>query len=456
MESSSASSIFIIIIIVLVIIFFIVLFSFYIRGQFTSDTTTVPISTNIIDNREIGASVDGIYNLENGKDLADPAICNKAPTRLWQGKGTYPCNCLKPFYGPNCYRESYNAQYFAVGLTDINNIDVNDKTMLPADRLSFTYLNPNTLLQKIQVLCTQRCSDDTTCQGVYWESPPPPTKGTNQREGTCILLKGDVIMDPNAPLPTYDQNIDSNLYMKRPNTVKFPDYVFLYTGNPPSRYWIFDNLNNGNNKLARLRKNVPKVLNFIPTNEINYSELIGIYSSSPINIDSISNIINDPPSNVYIHYPDTPLNVPSSLFVNGSLYVLYTSYNSNGNNINNLPYNDISTTRSTLIVGLSTYQNGNNSYIPSQSPSQYISSQSPSQNITSQSPPQYISSQNPSQNITSQSQPQYISSQNPSQNITSQSQPQYIRSHRNNNIMTNDNMMTGESRNVTISKIEEL
>lgn len=210
--------------------------------------------------------VNGSVRYNNGLALGKhgAANCNKSNTRFWGYNSltqTNQCQCVSPFYGPECNLESFDQSYIAVGAIDPNQFEASLTPVQPVDRLSFplgTQLNntqPIDLTSPIDAptLCTNICTTDPDCYGVYYHPASPPDYGVgtistdsstnnlgnesinggiNQTENKpgCQLLYSLPIISTNQGPLIYDSQVQSTLFLRDGLYPIFPDRAFLYSG----------------------------------------------------------------------------------------------------------------------------------------------------------------------------------------------------------------------------------
>ena len=126
--------------------------------------------------------------------------CLAGPTREWttgQSITFNTCDCLDPFFGPECFRESYVDTYTSIGTPSQDNIIATFSDPQTVDRLSFPFTgNPGRLPDDEEslvpeIICTQLCDQDRTCLGVWWTQAEPPLFGIQQSESEkpkCQLI----------------------------------------------------------------------------------------------------------------------------------------------------------------------------------------------------------------------------------------------------------------------------
>ena len=256
---------------------------------------TPPVPLTIDD--FVGASTNGNFALaDNGQGFQDATSCKAAFTTHWnQTSGATTCECLNPFFGLNCFRESYDVTYFAVGNPTTTDVVVAEIDTFPADRLSFEFINDD--LPGTPIICSETCDENINCSGFVWTPPLPPTLGTQQRAsedpngaGVCTLLTGDVVVNPDIIIP-YDVRVDSTLYLKDVSSLIFTDRVFIYTNVLPNRFYLrtgLDTLASG--QMMPVIENQVLKLAFIPTKQYNTAGLTGIYADRLITSSDITQI----------------------------------------------------------------------------------------------------------------------------------------------------------------------
>lgn len=264
-------------IILIVVIVFFILFA-------TTDTTIAytPVNikiTPIKRNQDQGASQDGTFQLNNATAYPDQFSClvgqneNTAGNRYWTDK----CVCATPFYGSNCYLETFDQKYTAIGVPNQHDITTDMTTAVPANRLSFPHNNDTS-----QVICTQLCDSAEDCLGVLWT----PTSSKNianppiDQLPMCSLIKSEVIVHPGTNIP-YNRNEQSTLYLKNEIGPSFQDRVFLYRGQLNLRYWLLDYDKYENNISQTIYLRMMTNLNWIPTNVINTTGQINPIINGP-------------------------------------------------------------------------------------------------------------------------------------------------------------------------------
>lgn len=231
----------------------------------------------------IGASTDGVINVNNGINYSSSTTCNTGPTRNWGpiNSNTSGCRCLPPFYGSNCFQESYNSNYVAVGEPNMNDITLPPTTEYVVDRLSFPWTS-NQIPPPVQTICTEACQLDDTCTGVLWQAPSQPDMGTSSPSGVCTLLHGNLVVNDNATI-SYRPLEQSTLFLKQnyhAGAPWFSNQVFMYNGQLPLRYWLNSTYSSVTGRMIRLTEGQITTLSFRPRNIINDPLLYGIFNQN--------------------------------------------------------------------------------------------------------------------------------------------------------------------------------
>ena len=195
------------------------------------------------------------------------------PTREWittsQQKQTN-CECISPFFGGKCFRESYIDTYTAVGNPAEYNIEITIIDEETVDRLSFPFhQDPGQLPTGVEpsideILCTNLCDQREDCIGIVLKQGDPPDFGIDQGVSTssenknqkpkCTLLSNQVVVKPGKNIP-YSINQDATLYLKSDQDPVFKDRVFVYAGVKPLRYWLVDEFRNFESQSRAMYKN---------------------------------------------------------------------------------------------------------------------------------------------------------------------------------------------------------
>lgn len=202
-------------------------------------------------NDTTGSSENGTVKLNNGAAYLDSASCSAGPTREWttgQSITFNTCDCLKPFFGPECFRESYIDTYTSIGTPAQSNIVATFGQTQIVDRLSFPFTgNPGRLPDEdespiSEIICTKLCDQDQSCLGVWWTQAEPPLFGIDlpvNQKARCQLISDQIVVKPGTNIP-YSSTVDSVLYLKKDVEPEFKDRVFVYQGQKPLRYWTVD------------------------------------------------------------------------------------------------------------------------------------------------------------------------------------------------------------------------
>ena len=317
--------------IIAIMILFLALIILLLWASLSGTTTTrqsakisadTPPSQLTVDD-PIGASMNGDFSLaDDGDAYQDAASCKSAFTTIWdQTTAQVHCVCANPFFGFSCFRESYDENYFAVGNPSESDITVVVIDTVSVDRLSFPFVNGS----QDQSMCTQLCDVDSSCSGILWDPADPPTLGTQQSDDSiCTLLSGTVTVNAGNNIP-YNIRIDSTLYLKDEKNLIFVDRVFLYTGILPARYYLRTGLStDAAGQMMPIFEGIVVKLSFIPTTQLNTSNLTGIFADGLITDDDIAQFESgNTPANgrqFFIVNPDT-VNLP--VFNVTQLWVVY-------------------------------------------------------------------------------------------------------------------------------------
>ena len=218
------------------------------------------------------------------------------------------CDCVSPFFGRDCYRESYSDSYIAIGSPSSGDVTLEVISTADVDRFSFPFDNGT------GTTCTGLCDMDQSCIGVIYNQAQEPDFGMDGgAKPMCSLLSGYVTVNPSRNIP-YTTQEDSSLYVKSTNSLKFTDRVFLYSGELPLRYWVSDRYNDSKgNRVFVSYVGVQYHLDFVPINVVS-SNLTGVFSNKEIPMDNIVDIVNGGTNSDYLVVPpgQTVLNIPSS------------------------------------------------------------------------------------------------------------------------------------------------
>lgn len=242
----------------------------------------------------IGASSNGVVNLNNGLSYTSQTACNAGPTRIWGpvNSNTSGCRCTAPFYEDNCFLESYNENYVAVGEPNLDNVTLPVTTEYLVDRLSFPWISGQ-IPAPTQTICTDLCQIDDDCTGVLWTPPTPPDMGTSSTSGVCTLLQGNIVVNDNQNI-SYRPLEQSTLFLKRnyhSGAPWFSNQVFMYNGHLPLRYWLNATYTSVTARMIRLTEGRLTTLTFRPRNIINDPELYGIFDQSPFSAAQAQEIL---------------------------------------------------------------------------------------------------------------------------------------------------------------------
>lgn len=297
MENSSRLIYFILLIIIVLLL--VALITYILVVTINVNTPKLPTSeqlgpslANLVTQVSIGASSTGQYPLENGKNFLDSTSCNATSQSQWVNSR---CNCITPYFGPSCTRETYSNTYKAVGILNSLTDIVNTVEMEPlATQLSFTY--PGTFLNPEptddQVLCTTECDNEINCIGVIWDYNNMFSQQTKcyliepMDNNSIVLVNPELDASTLTPIP-YIPTQDSNLYIKNiynSGNPVFTERVFMYTGTLPFRYWLITN-RVSTNQIDLVLFPIGNVINmnFIPRSIINDGGLYGVFTNGTVN-----------------------------------------------------------------------------------------------------------------------------------------------------------------------------
>nr|QBK91249.1 MAG: hypothetical protein LCPAC202_02230 [Pithovirus LCPAC202] len=237
--------------ILIVLLIVALMFAIFVKEDLDFPDIDFVVADNEI-NDTTGSSANGIVKLNNGALYLDSASCSAGPTREWtigQSITFNTCDCLDPFFGTECFRESYVDTYTSIGTPAQSNIVASFGSTQIVDRLSFPFTkNPGRLSDEdepptTEIICTKLCDQDQSCLGVWWTQAEPPLFGMDQpnpnQKPTCQLIRDQVVVKPGTNIP-YSSNMDSVLYLKKDVEPEFKDRVFVYQGQKPLRYWTVD------------------------------------------------------------------------------------------------------------------------------------------------------------------------------------------------------------------------
>ena len=277
----SAGGILIALIIIAVIIVLFVLVFWITANDAVTDPPIVPIPQNETNSiiSTVGASKNGKFNEDNGIDYSDQRSCLAVgPTTTWDTTlniNTGRCDCDVPFYGPQCFLESYNQKYVALGQITPEQASYDVLATTEKDRLSFSFYRSNSISTNyVEEICTDACTERNDCIGVEWESQGPPDFGIdilnplNSTKGKCVLITDKVVFTPNVPL-TYDLTKQANIYMKEGTAPEVKDRVFVINGTVPLRYWLADSYADNFTNMIAFRNAVQSKLTYYPETLIN-------------------------------------------------------------------------------------------------------------------------------------------------------------------------------------------
>ena len=291
-------------------------------------------------NDTTGSSADGTVKFNNGAAYLDSVSCLAGPTREWttgQSITFNTCDCLDPFFGTECFRESYIDTYTSIGTPAQSNIIATFGQTQTVDRLSFPFTeNPGILPDEDEspvpeIICTKLCDQDQSCLGVWWTQAEPPLFGIDSpnQKPRCQLISDQVVVKPGTNIP-YSSTVDSVLYLKKDVKPEFKDRVFVHQGQNPLRYWTVDRYSSpfGDNQSQTMFNRQLVKFNWSPQAVINSTGCdLSMNSSCPWGrtwygffSNRIINVTNDSLLKELIDKFNT--NGQSTITINGQEYVV--------------------------------------------------------------------------------------------------------------------------------------
>ncbi len=201
--------------------------------------------------------------------------------------------CNPPFFGPNCSIEKHDRNYYAVGTPNPSDMKLSIINNIFTNRKSFT-----------EDSCSSQCDNTDECVGFIYQN------------NVCTLLKDNIISESVIPYSKYK---NSTLYLKSSDNLHFEHKIFLgaYIHSLPPRYWLVKDTPH----YLQLSPNEISKLIFYPTYFKSYNLYTGIYCIHPFTHKDIPILLNRN-EGVYIHHPNTNLELPSS-WKHRILYVAY-------------------------------------------------------------------------------------------------------------------------------------
>ena len=270
-------------------------------GPTGSTTLPLTINTNWGEATYAEYPVNIKYNgFPDASAFPTAQACNSNDNTIWNGE---KCICVPPFFGPFCSRERHDKKYFAIGTAEPSELKFKKIKTVTADHKSF---NKNTDNKKS---CSWYCDTTTDCSGFIYQ---------NNR---CTLVNGNIII-PDKQTLSYDHNMEPNIYVKNPGTIRIKNFILLMArfDSLPLRWW----LRNNERKFIVLKPNVIREIHFYPRDYRMVEQYTGIYSLVKFDVDDIDILIergNGPTT--YIHEYGNILNVPPSWQYRDKIYVVY-------------------------------------------------------------------------------------------------------------------------------------
>lgn len=276
------------------------------QGKFEPPEELVKIPPRLTVGTNLGAAlfpsedVTSMFNIDNGSKFLTQTSCNEAQNTIWVNDR---CICKAPYFGPTCSQEKHAYPYLAVGIPNEETLKMNVIDDRISDGKSF---NSNNGIKS----CSNECDNTPGCHSFIYHQP-----------NMCTLINGDIVI-PSTDNISYSYDIDSTLYTKSLDNIKFEDKIFLAKSNAniPYRYW----LNQQSDYYIQMNPRTIYTLKFRPEYIIMYNQhYTGIYCLKPFTYDMINTIIMSNSDSCYIHHPYTPLNVPFDWEYKLPIYVIY-------------------------------------------------------------------------------------------------------------------------------------
>lgn len=218
---------------------------------------------------DVGASTNGQVSCHNGTNLGTSAACTAAQG-TWSDAG-HLCTCAPGFFGPNCNLAAFDANYYAAGQAPLEGAPV----------LTSLGTKPITGVSFGSQSATTQCSALPGCTGFALTAPNQAT------------FFSEMSLTQDLHLPFIPEN-PATYYLKRGQTPKFPDRVFLYRGEKPLRYWLLDRVINDDLNLLAVQKNTVYELHFVPEAMVNDGNLTGLISDQPFAYNDIPQWVQQP------------------------------------------------------------------------------------------------------------------------------------------------------------------
>lgn len=254
----------------------------------------------------------GFSSVLDGLAYRDEVTCSAVPSAYWTTT-TARCRCRRPYWGPDCRRETVQQGYLPVGAWDPEVAEL----QVVGERRSVPHLSFNMEGEEGQT-CTELCDLTEGCAGVLWE--PSGEIDLTRNPGVCTLLTG-VTVRPGQQL-AFDPQSDGNLFLRDPDeSLHYTDRVYIYSGRAPVRWWLYSRLNVPNGRVVDLQLevlegrlyNVP----FFPSKMHGGTQMTGLYGLQPWDREDFERIVGETtnsegltPDNYYVQRPGQPLQVP--------------------------------------------------------------------------------------------------------------------------------------------------
>ncbi len=241
--------------------------------------------------------------MNNGSGITTLEECNSLPNRTWDEE-TSSCNCLPPFWGKECERESYSETYLALGTASVGELDVYKTTLV--HRQSFPFSGYD---EAIQTTCDQACDESEECIGYALERSDFSPDSQEPLMG-CNLLR----REPTLTSISFNPDTDSNVFLHRERSLgrpRFPEKVILYSGDLPTRFWLEQRASTEEYQIVTIGMNSIERIDFFPENEINDSRAILVFSQDHFTVpqgrEMIRNFLNSAegslPSGWFVYVP---------------------------------------------------------------------------------------------------------------------------------------------------------
>ena len=266
------------IIFVLILIIALVVWMLY-RQSDTNVFVGQPLNTVPYANLETINTLQGavpvgaaFHGPNDGSLFGDATVCNANVTSTWN-VSLSTCNCIEPYWGSTCNRNSYDNKYIGAGNYDPSFMVITPPNILPPIM--------NKLLE-----CTALCDTTTNCNGVVWEST-----SSLPINGICTMFE-ELTTAQFRTIP-YPLGVDSTIYVNqtKESSLVYLNRVFLYSGALPLRYWLKDLVVSMFSNLLTVSTNIVYLLPFFPTGSVNQTFLVGVYSLIPFTINDYDTLL---------------------------------------------------------------------------------------------------------------------------------------------------------------------